>query len=134
MKIKSIILIVVFTFLIACNKDSQIVEPKLSIVGEWNAEYEILSDGTKDYRVQYAILEFNYSDAFILKENKKGHSIWFDNINGDFEWTRDNSKLTITVTQFDSTREDFEFQLSELKNHSMVFDTPKGHKYLLSKK
>lgn len=134
-KVKSQILYLSLIVLLigSCQKDDMAFEPKLSIVGEWKYEFEILSDGTKLFDNPYALLEFEYSDGFILKENGIGNPQWFNTINGDFEWLYDDFKLTISVTRSDNSIDQFEYIISNLTNSSMEFKTPKGHKYLMIK-
>lgn len=116
--------------LLSCQKDEQITKPELSIVGEWVYEYELLSDGTKDFDNPYALLEFEYSDGFILKENGTGNSVWNDVINNNFDWTSDNSKLIISLIESANI---FEYKVSILTDETMFFETPKGHKYFMNK-
>lgn len=131
--------VIVFTIAIAlilltsCKKDEKKIEPTPSIVGQWVYEYELLSDGTKVFDNPYALLEFEYSDGFILNEDNTGNSVWYNDINGDFEWSSDNSILTISVTRSNGSIDKFEYQISDLNESSMGFESPKGHKYLMIK-
>ena len=108
---------------------------KKQLVGQWiknNSSYDGYICDILDMTENTG----SYWDAVWHKQQiefKKGHSIWFEKVNGDFEWIRMNTKLTITVTHHDSTIKQFEFQMSDLKNNSMIFETPKGYKYFLEK-
>ena len=132
-----VLLIATVILIIGCKRDyiidDRVIEPELSIVGEWKYEYEILRDGTKELENPYAILEFEYSDGFILKENGTGNSLWNNSINGDFEWTDNGFKLKVSVERADNHIDQFEYNLSNLTENSMEFETPKGHKYLMIK-
>lgn len=119
---------------IGCKKDSEIIKPGLKIVGEWKYQYELLEDGTKEYKNPYALLDFEYSDGFILKENNLGHSVWYDKVNGNFEWTMNDSKLIFTVTKADNSVEDFEYQISNQKEDSMMFESLDGSHFFMIKK
>lgn len=125
--------IVIFFLFSGCQSEDQIIEPELNILGHWKYQYELLNDGTKRYDNPYALLEFEYSDAFILKEDKSGNSIWFDTINGDFEWSNNNLELVITVTREDQSVDRFEYQISNLEEGSMEFESPNGSKYFMVK-
>lgn len=117
----------------ACKSQNQVIEPELEIVGHWKYQYELLSDGTKKYDNPYALLEFEYSDAFILKENNTGNSVWYDTINGNFEWISSDSILTIIVTRQDSSIDQFQYSISNLDEVSMEFQSPNGNKYFMVK-
>lgn len=119
---------------VACTKSNEIIDNELDLVGEWTYEYTIREDGSRDYDNPNALFDYNYGDGFILNDNHTGHSVWYDEINGDFEWLSTDSKLTISVWRFDKGIAEFEFELSNRTNSSMILDTPKGNRYLLHKK
>lgn len=121
------------TLITSCKKDDNPIEPIPGVIGQWEYEYEILDDGTKVFDNPYALLEFEYSDGFILNDNNTGNSIWYDNINSAFEWRMDNSTLIISVTRTDNSIDSFEYQISNLDENSMEFETPIGYKYLMKK-
>lgn len=124
--------LVLLSLSISCTKtDTDISESNL--IGEWNYVYELLDDGTQIYDDPFALLEFNYSDGFRLNENNTGNSIWFDSINGDFEWVIQDDKLIFTITLDKDTIKDFEYTISDFNQNTMMFSTPKNHTYLLSR-
>lgn len=133
MKNLILILIILPSFL-SCKVNDQLDEPELSIIGEWEYQYQLLSDGTKDFDNPYALLEFEYSDGFILNEDHTGSSVWYDKINGSFSWTRNDMKLIITVSREDSSVDYFEYQISKLEESAMEFQSPNGSTYLMIKK
>jgi hypothetical protein len=61
--------------------------------------------------------------------------MWFDRINNPepFEWSFDDSNLKIVISHSDGSSKDFEYSISNLKDNSMDFQTPKGHKYHMLK-
>lgn len=118
----------------ACQQDEPMVESSHEIVGEWMYEYEIMEDGTKKFDNPYALLEFEYSDGFILKEDGTGNSIWFGEINDDFEWARDESRLFVHVAKSNGAVDEFVYGISNMTDTSMRFSTPKGHTYRMNKR
>lgn len=135
MKIQTLFFTIVVALILitSCQKDDNQIESIPSVVGQWKYEYEILSDGTKVFDNPYALLEFEYSDGFILNDNNTGNSVWYDKVNGDFEWTTNNSILIISITKSDNSIDKFEYQISNLNEKSMELETPKGAKYLMKK-
>ena len=117
-----------------CQKDEPIVESSHELVGEWIYEYEIMEDGTKKFDNPYALLEFEYSDGFVLKEDGTGNSIWVGEINDDFEWIRDESRLFLQVRKSNGSVDEFVYGISNLTDISMRFSTPKGHIYRMKKR
>lgn len=136
MKPKILTLIAILMVVICCQKDDHKMDSTNEIIGKWIYEYELKSDGTKDFDNPYALLEFEYSDGFILNEEGTGSSVWYDSINGNFEWLSDNrnSKLIISVIRTDNSIDEFEYSMSILDENSMEFETPKGHIYRMNKK
>ena len=86
----------------------------------------------------YALLEYNYSDGFILYPDRRtGNSMWFGGVNdaaGErFQWILVDEAWTITLTRSDGSKEDFTFQVSDLTDSRMDLQTPKGFRYQLGK-
>ncbi len=125
----SLLTLILAFIVLGCNKDDN-----QTLIGEWGYEYELMDDGTKNYEHPYALLEYEYSDGFILKKDKSGNPIWNENINGEFEWTKNWNKLLLYVTRDDNSIDEFNFKISNVTNTSMFFETPKGHKYKMKKK
>ena len=130
-----VILMVSFLFL-QCNvSEPKEVDLETQLIGEWESQYEILSDGSKSYDNPYALLEFEYSDGFILKADNFGSTVWYDEVKDNyFEWEATESKLIISLVRSDNTIETFEFQIYDLEETSMLFESPKGHTYFMTKK
>ncbi len=104
---------------------------EISILGKWESEYLLLEDGTKNFDPPYALLEFEYSDAFELLDDGIGKSYWFNAENGSFDWTFENGILTCKIPGPNNTIASFEFITSQLSERSMDFETPQGHTYHL---
>lgn len=123
-----------FIVLGLCSCKKKIVENRL--IGEWQCEYELLEDGTKDYADQYALLDWNYSDGFILYKDGTCQSTWLGVINSDkIEWSNSKDLLTIHVPRSNGEIEDFEYFISDVKKNSMFMEyQAKGYKYYLNKK
>lgn len=134
MKHQILMLIIILFTTIGCENQDSNITPNNVIIGEWIYEYELMSDGTKNFDNPYALLEFTYSDGFILNEDGTGHSVWNEVINENFEWVFNNSKLTISVTRSDNSIDKFEYQISNMNESSMQFESPKGYKFMLRKK
>lgn len=119
--------------LFSCQKEK--IDSSAYLIGQWEHEYTHLEDGSKKFDNPYALLEFDYSDGFILYENNTGHSWWMGRINNpkEFEWRYDDATLTISVSHPDGSNADFEFSLPSLSEHSMVINTPKGFTYSMKK-
>lgn len=131
MKIKNIIIAVgILLILSACKKNR--IENNL--IGTWECEYEILEDGTKDYDAPYAIMDFQYSDGFILNEDGTGSTIWYDVSNSEIEWSSTKNKLIIHNQYLAGELTDYEFSIKDVKSNSMVFENYEGHKFYVIKK
>ena len=116
--------------LFSCGKEK--IENRL--IGEWKFESQILEDGTFRTDPPYALVEFEYSDGFILNKNNKGFTIWNELINGDeFSWSNTKKFLIIKVENSSGNTTEYEFKISNVENHSMNFETNEGKKYLLKK-
>lgn len=100
---------------------------KDSLQGAWTIEFGYKPDGSVDPNTsRYALLEFEYSDGFILKDNALCDVVWSGQINAkDLSWSYQEEKLTING---------YVFIVSELQEDQMDFETPKGYKYHLIKK
>ena len=127
MKRSFFIIFLLLVCLFSCKKKT--IEDRL--IGYWIPEYEILEDGTKKYSDNwYALLEFTYSEGFTLNDDGTGAV----NKKGDgFEWSNTKKKLTILVTHSNGNIEEFEYLITNVKKNNMDFETPKGHKYHMSK-
>jgi len=100
---------------------------KDSLQGAWTIEFGYKPDGSVDPNTsRYALLEFEYSDGFILKENDLCDVVWNDQINAkDLSWSYTEGKLLI---------KEHSFIVSNLQEDQMDFETPKGYRYHLIKK
>lgn len=125
---KSLLTVVVCLLLIACRRPLPTPTPEEEdLIGTWRSLYEYLPDGTKDSsNVPYALLEFEYSDGFILKEDDLCDVVWLGLVNApDLTWTLKEETLRI---------HDTDFTISDRTANQMDFATPKGHKYRLEKR
>lgn len=125
----SLYLVVAVLFFSSCKK--QKIERDLT--GTWVYEYEIMEDGTKKYDNPYALMDFNYSDGFILNDDGSGSTIWYDNPNGDIEWSNTNNKLIIHGQYWNGELTDYEYSIEDVKSTSLIFENYKGHKYYMEK-
>ncbi|MTB50751.1 hypothetical protein [Lewinella sp. W8] len=131
--VKALILLATLLLLISCEKE-RMTDPEVISLGKWVYVYELREDGTRDFENPYALLEFEYSDGFILNEDGTGHSIWYDNINDDFTWRRNGGILTFVVEHPDGTIDEYEYHYSPESPTSLFFDTPEGRTYLMELK
>ena len=131
---KFFLLAVVAGLMASCEKKNEQVAPTPSLIGEWMFEYTILEDGSRNYDDPYALLEFEYSDGFILKENGQANSVWYQKVNGEFEWEKAGEQLIFSVTRPDNSVDTFTFEFSDLTLASLLLKTPKGHVYKMLKK
>lgn len=90
MKLKNLIIAVgLLLFFSACTKNK--IENNL--IGTWEFEYEILKFGSKNYDNPAYLMNFEYSDGFILNEDGTGSTIWYGNQNSEFEWSSTKKKI-----------------------------------------
>lgn len=114
----------------SCNKTETTEE---LLWGQWNFTHAIQEDGSIDTQSPYSLVEFTYSDGFILTENHEGSTIWFEQVNENFQWSFADSKLKMTVLYDNQESNTFVFEIDELTHETMIFKTPKKHTYLLTK-
>lgn len=132
-----IILIVISLF--SCKKE----DIRDDYYGYWSFEYSLLDDGTKNYNFPYAMMEYNYSDAFKLCEDKTGYSRWdqgsisldsVSNLNclAEFDWNIiDNTILRIDLKDNSIVNNVLDFKISDFSNETMLIESPKGFKYFV---
>lgn len=133
-KIKILFIICASSFFLGCDSDEDsIIDPYHQLLGYWKYEYELLDDGSKNYNNPYALLEFTYSDGFILEENKVGSSVWYDSINGEFNWEFKEGALILTVSYDDGAVKEFVHSLTEIRENTLIFNSLKGHTYFMRK-
>lgn len=134
MKITNLAVFIILVLgITSCQKEKP-MNLENSLIGEWTHEYEITEEGLKNFDQPYALLEFNYSDGFILNEDGLGKSVWLESTNDDFEWEFNNPKLIFSLKRSDDTIDKFEFLISNLTENSLVINSPKEHKYFMTKK
>lgn len=128
MKATLISILIVSSFL-SCKKGAT---PTDTLVGTWKYEYELKSDGTRDYGNPYALLQFEYSDGFILYDNGTGNTMWYDKINDPepFEWSYKSGKIRVEVSNVPKA---FEYGVANLKEGAMNFTTG-GREYYMTKR
>ena len=121
--------LVMMLFICSCKKE----KIKRDLTGTWVYEYEIMEDGTKKYDTPYALMDFNYSDGFILNNDGSGSTIWYDTPNGDIEWSSAKDKLIIHNQYLNGELTDYEYSIEEVKTTSLMFENYKGKKYYMKK-
>ena len=133
------IIATVLTLSVGCGRESGGPDPTAMMVGTWKITATIDEDGTRvPAETTYALLEYNYSDGFILYPDRRtGNSMWYGGVNdaaGErFQWILVDEAWTITLTRSDGSKEDFTFQVSDLTDSRMDLQTPKGFRYQLEK-
>ncbi|MFT5820535.1 MAG: hypothetical protein ACI8ZM_001778 [Crocinitomix sp.] len=131
MKIKNIVIAVgVLLIFSACKKNR--IENNL--IGTWEFEYEILDEGSKDYDLPYALMDFGYNDGFILNEDGTGSPTWYGEDSEGFEWSSTKNKLIIYNRYWAGELTNYEFSIKNVKRTSLTFENYKGHKYYMKKK
>lgn len=121
--------VILMLFISACKKE----KIEWDLTGTWVYEYEIMEDGTKKYNNPYALMDFNYSDGFILNDDGSGSTIWYDTPNGDIEWSGTKNKLIIHDQYLNGELTDYEYSIEEVKSTSLIFENYKGQKYYMKK-
>lgn len=130
-----LITLTVSVLLLNCSVSESKEDLESQLIGEWQFRYEILSNGSKEYDNPYALLEFDYSDGFILKADNTGKAVWFESVKDyDFDWNAMESTLSISLNRSNGSIDTFEYLISDLTETSMYFGSPKGHKYFMTKK
>ena len=125
MKIRNLfIAIIVIT--IGCRKDENTSKP--DIIGQWNFDYLLNLDGTKDYRNPYSMLSFGYNDGFVLNYDSTGNTVWYGEINDKFEkWRFENNELKIQIIRDSIKVDEFNFDILHLDNNRMIIKTPENN-------
>lgn len=107
---------------------------QVEMYGQWACAYQLRDDGTKNFDSPYNLLEFEYSDGFILNADGSGKVVWYEKENGDFAWEKTGSKLVFQVMRTENNSENFEFKISDLTAKSMLLESPGGKQYVMEKK
>ena len=113
----------------SCKKEK--IEQNL--IGTWVFEYEILDDCLKKYDNPYALLDFTYSDGFVLNDDGSGSTTWYNSPGGEIEWSNTKNKLIIHDQYWSGELIDYNYSIKDIKSTSLVFENYKGHKYYMKK-
>ena len=106
-----------------------------SLAGKWEAEYELMEDGSKSFTPPWALLEFEYSDAFILHEDQTLTILWTEKTNNSLKckWFGSNSNLTIHAGNPDGSSRVFDYKITRISENRIILQTPKGHKWMMKR-
>lgn len=106
-----------------------------SLAGKWEAEYELMEDGSKSFTPPWALLEFEYSDAFILHEDQAVTILWAERANSSIKckWFGSNSNLTIHANYPNGNSSAFDYKITRISENRIILLTPKGHKWMMKR-